>query len=65
MKESVECQEEGLIKERSNEEEIVQNRPIEDTQKERIQQSVEWDKGKQVECNGERLHKRQQQEGTV
>ena len=37
MKESVECEEEWMIKERSNEEEIVQNRPIEDTQKERIQ----------------------------
>ena len=41
MKESVEYQEKGMIKERSNEEEIVQDRPIEDTQKERMQQRVE------------------------
>ena len=41
MKESVECEEEGMIKERSNEEEIVQNRPIKDTQKERLQQRVD------------------------
>ena len=44
MKESVERVEERMIKEKSNVEEMVQNRPIEETQKERIQQRVECDK---------------------
>ena len=44
---------------------MVQNRPTEDNHKEEIQQRVECDEGKLVECNGKSLQERQQQEGTV
>ena len=63
--ESVECEEEGMTQEKFYEEEMVQNRPIEDNQKVGIQQRVECDKGRKVECNGERLQERQQHEVIV
>ena len=64
IKESAECDEEGTVQESLNEAETVQNRPTEDKSN-GIQQRVECDEGKQVECNGKSLQERQQQEGTV
>ena len=52
LKESAECAEEGMVQESLNEEVMVQNGPTEDNHKERIQQRVECDEGKQVECDG-------------